>query len=185
MPNHVPPPSGRCSHKVYDMSCDDYDQLVSDAGGRCQICQVAAHETNRGFLVIDHDAKVGQWAVRGLLCSDCNTAIPCGSAPSWASDYLAAPWWKAQGLPKPRSTAGETAVAAVAAATAELANAATALEEALLEALRQPDAKPTKIAAVSPWTPAYVRAFARKHGIEPDPAYQKRTAASRKATPEA
>lgn len=72
-------------------------------------------------------------------------------------------------------------IAAVAAATARFTKARAALEDALLEALRQPDAKPTKIAAASPWTPAYVRAFARKHGIEPDPAYQKRTAASRKA----
>lgn len=182
MPNHVPPRSGRCSHKVYDMTCDDYDQLVDDADGRCQICRVAPHETNRGFLVIDHDAKVGPWAVRGLLCSDCNTAIPCGSAPGWARAYLASPWWRARGLPKVRSNAGEVAIAAVAAATAELAAATTALEAALLAALSQPDAKPTKVAAASPWTPAYVRAFARKHGIGPDPAYAQRNATRKDGT---
>ena len=67
-------------------------------------------------------------------------------------------------------------IAAVEAATARFTKARAALEAAILEALRAPDAKPTKVAAASPWTPAYVRAFARKNGIEPDPSYQKRAA---------
>lgn len=66
-------------------------------------------------------------------------------------------------------------IAAVTAATKRFTKAREDLEAALLEALRQPNAKPTKIAAASPWTPAYVRAFARKNGIEPDPSYAKRT----------
>lgn len=71
-------------------------------------------------------------------------------------------------------------IAAVAAATKRYNKAREDLETALLNALRQPNAKPTKVAAASPWTPAYVRAFARKNGIEPDPAYAKRNA-TRKA----
>jgi hypothetical protein len=67
-------------------------------------------------------------------------------------------------------------IAAVAAATKRFTKAREDLETAILNALRQPDAKPTKVAAASPWTPAYVRAFARKNGIEPDPAYAKRNA---------
>lgn len=65
-------------------------------------------------------------------------------------------------------------IAAVAAATAKFVKARAALEATILEALRAPDAKPTKVAAASPWTPAYVRAFARKNGIEPDPSYKAR-----------
>lgn len=73
-------------------------------------------------------------------------------------------------------------IAAVAAATARFLKARTALEDAILEALRAPDAKPTKVAAASPWTPAYVRAFARKNGIGPDPSYEKRTASRQAPT---
>ncbi|MEV8324595.1 hypothetical protein [Kitasatospora sp. NPDC056731] len=73
-------------------------------------------------------------------------------------------------------------VEAVAVATRRFTEARDALEKAILEALRQPKAKPTKIAAASPWTPAYVRSFARKNGIEPDPSYKNRTAA-RQAEP--
>ncbi|MEU6235931.1 hypothetical protein [Kitasatospora sp. NPDC047058] len=77
------------------------------------------------------------------------------------------------------TTTDDPHVAAVAAATKRFTQARENLEMTILEALRQPGAKPTKIAAASPWTPAYVRAFARKNGIEPDPSYKQR-AASRK-----
>lgn len=74
-------------------------------------------------------------------------------------------------------------ITAVAAATARFTKARAALEAAILEALRQPDAKPTKVAAASPWTPAYVRAFARKNGIEPDPSYRNRGKAAEAQQP--
>jgi hypothetical protein len=70
-------------------------------------------------------------------------------------------------------------LAAVAAATKRFTKAREDLEAAILNALRQPDAKPTKVAAASPWTPAYVRAFARKNGIEPDPSYAQRNTAKK------
>lgn len=102
MPNHLPPPKSPCGHKLYRLNCDDYDRLVAHADGRCQICKALPEETGHGYLVVDHDAQVGQWAVRGLLCSDCNSALPCGTRPSWALAYLDRPWWRleleAQGL---------------------------------------------------------------------------------------
>ncbi len=32
-------------------------------------------ETKSGFLCIDHDEMKGRWAVRGLLCTTCNTSL--------------------------------------------------------------------------------------------------------------
>jgi hypothetical protein len=91
---HIKPPKSPCSHRVYQLDCAEYDRLLAHADGRCQICGVAPEGTKHGHLVVDHDASVGQWAVRGLLCSNCNTALPIGTAPEWAADYLARPWWK-------------------------------------------------------------------------------------------
>lgn len=94
MAEHTRPRGRPCSHRVYQLDCDEYDRLVTHAAGRCQICSTAPEDTQHGFLVVDHDATVGQWAVRGLLCSKCNTALPDGSTPDWAADYLARPWWR-------------------------------------------------------------------------------------------
>ncbi|MET9190106.1 endonuclease domain-containing protein [Streptomyces tendae] len=90
---HIPPAKSRCAHRKYGLSCADYDRLHEHAGGACQICGRHELDTRYG-LVVDHDAKVGNWAVRGLLCNDCNSALPCGSAPGWALDYLQNPWWR-------------------------------------------------------------------------------------------
>jgi hypothetical protein len=54
-----------------------------------------------------------------------------------------------------------------------------ALTELVLEALRQPDAKPSDIAKRAAWTPAYVRKLARDNGIEADPSYRARTEKAR------
>lgn len=76
-------------------------------------------------------------------------------------------------------------IAAVKAATEKYENARQAVEKVVLDALRAPGAKPTRIAAVSPWTAAHVRKLARDHGIQADPAYQQRTEAIRKRAAEA
>lgn len=70
MPNH---PS--CQHIAYRLTCADYDALWEFAQGRCQICGLAPEDTPRGVLVIDHDSRYGIYAVRGLLCSKCNTLM--------------------------------------------------------------------------------------------------------------
>ena len=166
MPNHAPPsPKSPCAHKLYQLSCDDYDRLMEHAGGACQICGF------RGFLVVDHDAGVGDWAVRGLLCGRCNRGIPFGSAPAWATEYLADPWWRRDRIDEARAQrridvdAAELLLPAVAAAAEAYTAARAALEGAILAALRAPGAAPTKVAKASPWTAATVRKLARKAGI--------------------
>jgi hypothetical protein len=94
--NHVPPPKSPCAHKTYRLTCDQYDRLVNAAGGTCQICSTAPTQAPQGFLVVDHDAMIGRWAVRGLLCTACNTALPAGAEPEWARAYLATPWWQGE-----------------------------------------------------------------------------------------
>lgn len=93
--SHTKPSKGPCSHRVYQLDCAEYDRLWGHAGGRCQICGVAPEQTKHGFLVVDHDASVGQWAVRGLLCTPCNTGITV--SPTYSREfeaYMAAPWWR-------------------------------------------------------------------------------------------
>lgn len=103
---HQPPERSRCGHKVYGLSCQDYDRLVADAKGSCQICDVKPEQTKHGFLVVDHDAKVGDWAVRGLLCSRCNTQLDSHVHvldSKRVARYLSRPWYRARleelGLP--------------------------------------------------------------------------------------
>ncbi|WP_319052675.1 endonuclease domain-containing protein [Streptomyces europaeiscabiei] len=82
-----------CQHTSYLLDCEEYDRLVDRAQGVCEICRVAGGDTKHGFLVIDHDSAVGRWAVRGLLCHNCNTKLPRGAKPAWADLYLDNPWW--------------------------------------------------------------------------------------------
>lgn len=95
-PLHTKPTGRSCTHWNYRMSCEDYDALLRRARHRCEICRKRGEDTTHGFLCIDHDAAVAQWAVRGLLCSSCNTQLDypyfVGKAPR-ASVYLAAPWY--------------------------------------------------------------------------------------------
>jgi recombination endonuclease VII len=80
---------------MYLLSCAEYDVLVADHDARCAICRRTAGETSHGFLCIDHDPPVGDWAVRGLLCSSCNGRL--SMSPGWrpeAEVYLAFPWYR-------------------------------------------------------------------------------------------
>lgn len=96
MPRHAIPSGRQCSHRRYFLDCADYDALVEHAADCCQICGRAGKETGHGYLVIDHDATLGNWAVRGLLCSSCNLQIEHGRVDSGA--YLASPWHARYGL---------------------------------------------------------------------------------------
>jgi hypothetical protein len=89
-----PKPKGRsCSHRRYKLSCDDYDALVLHARGRCQICRRKGEETGHGYLVVDHDDKLGYSAVRGLLCNTCNSQLAYFNLPEESMRaYLDAPW---------------------------------------------------------------------------------------------
>lgn len=57
--------------------------------------------------------------------------------------------------------------------------ARAALTELVVEALRQPEARPVDIAKRAGWTSAYVRKLARDNGIEADPGYKERTEKAR------
>jgi hypothetical protein len=58
------------------MTIEDYDTAVAVVGGVCEICKNPPSGSRNGIplsLCVDHDHATG--AVRGLLCSNCNSAI--------------------------------------------------------------------------------------------------------------
>ena len=58
--------------KKYGITPEIYDQMYADQEGRCKICSRHSTEFKRQ-LAVDHCHTTGK--VRGLLCSNCNTAI--------------------------------------------------------------------------------------------------------------
>jgi len=58
--------------KRFGISLDDYNRMFLEQEGRCAICGRHQVELNRS-LDVDHDHETKE--VRGLLCSNCNTAI--------------------------------------------------------------------------------------------------------------
>lgn len=58
----------------YGITPEQYDTMLAEQGGRCAICRTdqPGGNGNRTFHV-DHDHDSG--AVRGLLCSECNTGL--------------------------------------------------------------------------------------------------------------
>ncbi|MFB7732794.1 endonuclease domain-containing protein [Streptomyces sp. NPDC056112] len=85
-----------CYHVGYSLSCAEYDDLLRLARGCCKICK-----TPTAKLYIDHDHAIGNWAVRGLICHDCNQdlkAVEAGrrkKSPA-VSRYLANAWHRRQ-----------------------------------------------------------------------------------------
>jgi len=60
----------------FEISMQDYNNMLSAQGGVCAICkQPETHKRNGKVkaLAVDHHHGTGK--VRGLLCSDCNTGI--------------------------------------------------------------------------------------------------------------
>lgn len=82
-------------HKWYGLSCERYEGLLAECGQRCQTCGCPSEESARtGKLAIDHDHQVGNWAVRGLLCTRCNATLRQDrDVPEWAREYIADPWY--------------------------------------------------------------------------------------------
>jgi hypothetical protein len=64
-----------CQHGRYRLTCDDFEDLWTHAEGCCEICRAPAAETPDGKLFIDHAQVYGFFAVRGLLCSKCNSLM--------------------------------------------------------------------------------------------------------------
>lgn len=54
----------------YGISPEEYDRLFQDQGGKCAICSM---EPSDRKLSVDHCHSTNK--VRGLLCSNCNSAI--------------------------------------------------------------------------------------------------------------
>lgn len=82
-----------CRHEFYMLDCAEFERLIQRADDRCEICRISGAATKHGKLHIDHDSQLGDWAVRGLLCSQCNTrlAVDVVFSPE-ARAYLATPW---------------------------------------------------------------------------------------------
>lgn len=59
--------------KFTGLSLEEYLTLLSRQKGKCAICGTEAGNGRTKRLHVDHDHKTGQ--IRGLLCSNCNTAL--------------------------------------------------------------------------------------------------------------
>lgn len=58
---------------LYGLTWEDYNRLLEQQGGVCNICRIPGRTGRWDKLVVDHCHTTG--AVRGLLCSGCNVAI--------------------------------------------------------------------------------------------------------------
>lgn len=82
-----------CHHRNYRLTCGEYERLLRRAGGRCEICGRPDRENAKGKLHIDHDYEWGPWAVRGLLCHDCNSRERFPWMAQKRSPYIANAWY--------------------------------------------------------------------------------------------
>jgi len=57
--------------RKYDLSIEQYDQLLANQGGRCGICRQLPSSSIS--LHVDHDHQTGR--IRGLLCFVCNSSL--------------------------------------------------------------------------------------------------------------
>lgn len=66
----------RALRDSFGISLEEYEKMLSEQNGVCAICiKPETHKRNGKLkaLAVDHNHKTG--AIRGLLCSDCNTGI--------------------------------------------------------------------------------------------------------------
>ncbi len=59
--------------RVYDLSLEDYQNMLLMQGGKCAICGYSDTSVKKFFPVVDHEA--GAEHVRGLLCMNCNQGL--------------------------------------------------------------------------------------------------------------
>lgn len=53
------------------MTVEQYERMLADQGGGCAIC--GSPRDAKRSLAVDHDHATG--AIRGILCSGCNTGL--------------------------------------------------------------------------------------------------------------
>lgn len=58
--------------RLYGVTMDYYNQKLEEQGGVCVICKISPDSEKKRFH-IDHCHTTGK--VRGILCSNCNTAL--------------------------------------------------------------------------------------------------------------
>lgn len=66
--------------KKYSITLQQYDDMLSDQGGKCLGCRISQAEYGKNFCVDhDHSCCPGDTScgkcIRGLLCPGCNFAI--------------------------------------------------------------------------------------------------------------
>jgi hypothetical protein len=64
-----------CHHTHYLLSCEEYEAMLAACKNRCEICRLPGSKNKGGKLHIDHEHRYTSHAVRGLLCSKCNTLM--------------------------------------------------------------------------------------------------------------
>lgn len=70
----------QCHHFTYHrLTCDQYDDLLARAAGRCEMCETVESETGGQRLVVDHfqSSQPRIRVVRGMVCDACNSAMSC------------------------------------------------------------------------------------------------------------
>lgn len=62
------------THEAHGLSCEEFDELLKRADGRCEVCGIPQAEAARGLLYIDHDNRrgTGKDHIRGMTCPKCN-----------------------------------------------------------------------------------------------------------------
>lgn len=84
----------RCdTHQKYALHCANFDALLERSKGVCEICRLPGFTNFYRKLFIDHDDRFGYWAVRGMLCSDCNMGLGRFKPTEAGRAYLAKPFY--------------------------------------------------------------------------------------------
>lgn len=61
--------AGCTTHRIYRLTCPQYDELRERGRGLCEVCQVAPG------IYIDHDHAYDPTGVRGMVCPSCNAIL--------------------------------------------------------------------------------------------------------------
>jgi hypothetical protein len=59
--------------KLYGLSKEQYDLMLSEQNHSCYICGIKDIDCPKSVLHVDHDHSTGK--IRGLLCHHCNTGL--------------------------------------------------------------------------------------------------------------